>query len=431
MVFTELQNLRWCKTVRSFAFVIAFFTVPAVSLPMSDKSVEVVSSLQANRGWIYNEGEMTAHTSLAGLKLKMKQGGKLNVVFNGYAQKINLVESKSDNYSSTDYTVNQLLVSYRVGANFKVSAGRQRVLWGHGLSFVPTDFVNPPLDPSRLDLTNAKGVDAVSLDYFARNNSLTLLANVSDSMARAGAGLKWTNNALNGLDFNLVYYNSHETANAIGTSISTDPVSWFSDDSNGELNAIISIGVKQRSEYSPIITTSESYLGESIKCDHFRNSPKENGPFTSAMFGLTYEWIDSRMTFRTDTYYLEEGFKRSELNRFYLSTENGCALVTDVIDDVSTLVPGRVQTKYSTFSVGQDPITEASGNRFTDNLSYSIGYTRGNEDGSDLTTIAIRSRYFSAAELALDIFLPNGDEHTEFGALPMDRQVTLGVTFAF
>ncbi|MBU2985619.1 hypothetical protein KO528_09685 [Saccharophagus degradans] len=404
-------------------------SVPAFSLPMSNDRFEVESTVQANSGWLYDDGEVTAKTNLAGLKLKMKHGGKVNVVFNGYAQKTDLTES--DVHLNTDYTVNQLYVSYRVGTAFKLSAGRQRVLWGHGLSFIPTDFVNPPLDPSRLDLTNAKGVDAISLDYFARNNSLTMLTNISDSMERAGAGIKWTNNALDGLDFNFVYYNSHETQNAIGSSISTDPISWFRDDSKGELNTILSVGLKQKSEYKPIVTTKESYLGEPLDCSYFDDSLKDNGPYVSAMFGLTYEWIDSRMTFRTESYYLEEGFNRNELKRFYGSSRNGCALATNIINNISSLVPGRVQNKYSTFSIGQDPLTEGTGNRFTDNLSYSIGYTRGNGDGSDLTTLALRSRYFRSAELALDIFLPRGDGYTEFGALPMDRQVTLGVSISF
>jgi len=417
-------------SIAAFPILAIILSQNAIALPMSSNKVQMESSLNLSAGRMYYEQESTPANEIAGAKFKLKKGRKLAMVFDGYLQRLNEVDENGGK-TEEEYTLNQLYISHRMGTPYKLTVGRQRVLWGHGLSFVATDFVNPPLDPSRLDLTNAKGVDSVSLDYFASNNSFTLLANLSDENQRTGFGVKWTTNTIDGADFNFVYYNAAETDNALGLSVSADPVRWFIEDSKGEFNTTLAVGIKQKSEYRAMVNRDTEFNGSSINCSYMDENKKEGDSFVSAMFGVAYEWIDSRVSLRSETYYLQEGYDRKELESFYQSTANACALATPVIGDFTQTVPGRVQKHYSTLSIGQDPITEGSGNRFTDNFSYAVGFTRGNEDRSTITTLSFRSRYFDSTEIALDFLFPDGDHDTEFGAIPMDQQITIGVTIAF
>jgi len=419
------------KITPVFAVLVVAWALPwsgaLLALPFGENRFEIEPSLNITEGRNYSDSDVQPANEIVGAKLRIKKGSSVNIYFDGYAQRITEQDMDRE-IKTTDYTVNQFSISQRMWQSVKVTLGRQRVLWGHGFSYVATDFINPPLDPSRLDLANAKGVDSLSFDYFSSGNSITSLVKMSSEAYREGYGFKWTNNSIEGLDFNLIYYNSEETGNALGISFSTDPVRWFKDDSKGALNATLSLGIKEKSEYFQIESSEINPTGVPLSCTHLTGDHKDDRKsFASAMFGLSYEFMQSGVSIRSETYYLQEGYRAEELQRLYNSVGNECGLFTDVRTDLANLILGRIQQHYSTVFIGQDPVTEASGNRFTDRLSYSVGYTVGHEDYSGLTSIAIRSSYFNSAEISLDILIPSSDPTTEFGAIRVDKQITLGL----
>ena len=115
--------------------------------------------------------------------------------------------------------LNQLYASARFDGSHKLTVGRQRLLWEHGFSFIPTDFINPPRDPGALDIEHRKGVDSISLDIFGRRTRYTFLANL-DKRKDPGFGGKITNSSVAGLGLNAVYYYAKETGNDAGLSFS-------------------------------------------------------------------------------------------------------------------------------------------------------------------------------------------------------------------
>lgn len=425
------------------------FSFDTQALPRPNKGVRVDTELNLNFGmetlnddsvFLTDKDGFNTVNEIIGTKIKIRPNRKTTYVFDGYALQFDQGVFNPDGSFRTenDYktTINQLFVSHRFSGNMKVTVGRQRILWGHGLAYVPSDFINPPLDPSGLDLTNAKGVDSVSLDWFTSGNSYTLLLNLDDNAERTGVGAKWTNNTIDGFDFNLVYYNSAETGNALALSLSGDPL-IFTGESKGELSTTVNFALREKSQYRQ--TTTQQFIGDPIDgVPNVINYPApgevkdDRDIWLTYLLGLTYEMLESHLTFRGEYYYIQDAYDKNDLRNIYGALEDPASPLGNLSANwLNSLAYGRNQHRYFAFTISQDALTEGSGNQFTDNFGWGVSLTRGLEDNSTLGSINLNSRYFENAEITLDLLLPFGNNDSEFGSMSFNWRADLGVNISF
>lgn len=433
-------------SIGSFILLLGLVTTASEALPRKSKKMRIDASIDTNLSvqdrnvdTVYpgdTDGVGTVN-EVIGTELKLRPDRKWLFQFNGFAQKFREVslDTTGDISGEEKYRtqVNQLFMSYRFSGGYKVSVGRQRILWGHGLSFVPTDFINPPLDPSALDLNNAKGVDSVVLDYFTAGNSYTLLVNFDDNAAKTAYGTKWTSNFIDNFDFTMVYYHSEETGNAYGLSFSGDPIALLFDESDGKLSTTLSIARRDKSQYRQLLDGEFEYNGQLISFAKRGDlKPESDGPFLSYLVGVNYEFLESNFSLRAEYYHIEDAYQGHELARIFGGMQNMASpeyLMT--YNWLGSLSVGRNQTDYLALTLSQETLTEGTDNYFTNTLGYSVGITQGLEDNSSLATININSRYFDTVELTLDILMPMGDRFTEFGTMDFDWRADFGVTYIF
>ncbi len=421
----------------------------AEALPRPGKGVRVDTELNLNFGmetlnddsvFLTDKDGFNTVNQIIGTKVKVRPDRKTTFVFDAYMLQYDQGIFADDGGFQTqnDYkaTYNQLFFSHRFAGNMKLTVGRQRILWGHGLAYVASDFINPPLDPSGLDLTNAKGVDSVSVDWFTRGNSYTLLLNLDNSAERTGVGAKWTNNTLDGFDFNVVYYNSAETGHAAALSLSGDPL-VFTGESKGELSTTVNIAMREKSQYRK--TTTQQFTGNPgddnlpvITYPAPGDLKDERGNWLTYLLGLTYEMLDTHLTFRGEYYYIQDAYNKDDLREIYGALDQPASPKGMLSANwLNSLAYGRNQHRYFAFTISQDALTEGSGNRFTDNFSWGFSFTRGLEDHSTLGSINLSSRYFDNAEITLDVLLPMGKDDSEFGSMSFDWRADLGINISF
>jgi hypothetical protein len=327
-----------------------------------------------------------------------------------------------------DTRLNQLFGVYDYSESWKFRVGKQRVLWGHGFAYIPTDFINPPLDPTGLDLAK-EGVEAVSVDYFSRLFSLTGVLTRGDELTVDGAGLKATSSAISGLDANLVYFHSDQVGHAGGLSFASDSsvMPWAP-----WPGLILSggVGVHQRSRYPRIVDTTVATPGGPVSFPAVGTSGAE-GPYYSFLTGLSYEVVSRRLALRGEYYHIGDAYSRGEYRHLLDALSDSASprggLASPWLDQ---LAPGRSQRDYLNLSAGQRAITEGGG-RVLDTLGYELGVLWGLEDASGLLSATVNSRYWNHTELSLRAFLPVGDRRSEFGTLPFDWYVEAGIKVAF
>ncbi|MCY7295219.1 hypothetical protein [Alteromonas sp. a30] len=433
----------------------ALVSLSANALPRPGAGVRVDAELNLNFGtenvnsdsiFLTDKDGFNTVNEIIGTKIKIRPDRKTTYIFDAYMLKFDDGVFNTDGSFHTeseyDVTYNQLFVAHRFAGNMKVTVGRQRILWGHGLAYVPSDFINPPLDPSGLDLTNAKGVDSVSLDWFTAGNSYTLLLNLDNSAERTGIGAKWTNNTIDGFDFNVVYYNSEETGNAAAISFSGDPL-VFTGESKGELSTTVNIAMRERSQYAR--PTTQTFVGDAFSdptgMGAISNSitypapgevKDDKGNWLTYLVGMSYELLESHLTFRGEYYYIQDAYSKDTLRDIYGALDDPASPQGLLSANwLNSLAYGRNQHRYFAFTLSQDALTEGSGNQFTDNFGYSVSLTRGLEDHSTLGSINLNSRYFENAEITLDILLPFGDDDSEFGSMSFNWRADIGVNISF
>ncbi len=394
-----------------------------------DGAIPTDGELNLGYGAIKNpDGDFDSQEHYLGGQLKIRPSDTSIFLLDGFLKSKKVSDFNAEgsffSYRDTEQRLNQLYASIRFDGGHKLTVGRQRLLWGHGFSFIPTDFINPPRDPGALDIENRKGVDSISLDIFGRRTSYTFLVNL-DKSNDPGFGGKITNSSVAGLDLNAVYYYAKETGNAAGISFSADPLSWFSI-GNGELTMIGSVAVKQKSSYFRPVFQSDingaTYWapGEPIAGDE--------GNIYSSLYGLYYELPQYRISMRAEYYRVGDAYSALQLQSLYGGLNNQYQLYKPWENALPT---GRTQQHYVSLSFGQDKITDATGIKISDTFGYSFSYLQGQDDKSELFSAALVSTYFETMEIAANWFIPVGSSHSEFNDANYDYIFNLSFKVIF
>jgi hypothetical protein len=394
--------------------------------PLSGNAALTVGTQEYNRQSIYPpegpaSGPEVVSRKVTGV-LRYSRPGLFLALFDGQ------VDNRPHAEDAYDTRVNQLFGVYDAFESWKIRVGKQRTLWGHGFAYIPTDFINPPLDPTGLDLAK-EGVEAVSVDYFTSLYSVTGIVARGDDLDVEGAGFKVTSSAISGLDLNAVYYHSDIVGHASGVSFAADSSSipW------APWPGVILTGsaaVHQKSRYPEVVDREVGPPGGTVTFPGVGRAG-EDGPYYSFLAGLSYEVLSWRLSTTAEYYYIGDAYSERDFGK-----------VVDALKDSGTprsqlaspwldhLAPGRNLRQYLNLSLGQRSITDGA-NRFSDTFGYDVGLLWGLEDSSGLVSFGVKSRYWNRAELWLRTFVPAGRSDTEFGTMPFDWYVETGLRIGF
>lgn len=324
----------------------------------------------------------------------------------------------------TGARLNQLYVTLDLAPAWKLRLGKQRVLWGKGLSYIPTDFVNPTLDPSGIDLAKV-GVPAVSVDHVTDNYSVTVLVRQETRSRPDSIGIKLATGALGGVDFDAIAYHSPAVGNALGGSFSLDAGEVLSPRLAG---LVLSGGLAQhRSSRYPALAAADAGGGLAFYPVGATGAP---GRYTSAMLSAAYQ-IDNRLGVTAEAYRIGDAWERgayAALLRCLDARGSACAGLSS--GWLGRFTAGRNQRDYQTLSLSVGYFSD-SGNRFTDTLGLDLGLLRGVGDGSRHVMLSLKSNYWDRVEIGWRNFLTQGGRATEFGAQPYRWYSELGVSIAF
>ncbi len=320
--------------------------------------------------------------------------------------------------------VNQLYAIFDLTPRLKMRLGKQRVLWGHGLSYIPTDFINPPLDPSGLDLAK-EGVTALSLDYINSEYALTLLAHCEDEAnCLDSVGLKLSSYALAGIDFAGVLYHAPSIGNAVGGSFSFD-AGEIIDPLLGGLVISGGLALHERSRYPEVVSQQageESY--------YLPGPLGKRGPYTSWMVAASHQATD-RFNITGEYYHIGDAYSEDEYRDMVSclsDRQHACrGLSAGMLNHFSL---GRSQRDYATLSFSLSSLTEGVA-RFSDTFGVDLGVLQGMGDHSRNLSLAFHSTYWDQAEITWRNLYTDGADDTEFGTAPFRWYSELSVTFAF
>ena len=377
---------------------------------------------QATNRTIYTPEGSTSHPSLVSRKLnpifKLDKTGVFSAVLDG--------EWDQRPYGESKGRVNQLFASFSLTDSLRLRVGRQRTLWGHGFSYIPTDLINPPLDPSGLDLAKV-GVPAVSFDWVRDKYSLTGIVRREQSGIDS-AGLKLVTSPVSGVDLNLITYHAPSIGNALGASFAVDATQVISD----KLPGLVLYGGLEshtRSRYPEAIAVAASPATGGIAYPAL-GERGASGRFRSFLLGTTWQ-INSDLSLTGEYYHIGDAYSKAHFNNLLtLLSERGslgAGLTSPWLDSLAT---GRNQRQYYYVSLAQNALT--SGNsRLTDTLSATLGLLGSPDDQSRLWSVALKSTYWDRAEVTWRTFVPTGRKVSEFGSLPYNWYSEIGVKIGF
>ena len=323
--------------------------------------------------------------------------------------------------------VNQLNAVFDLGNSFKMRVGKQRVLWGRGFIYVPTDLINPPLDPSGLDLAKV-GVSAVSFDYINTNYSVSTLVRREKNGIDSG-GVKFSPSWRSGLDLDFIFYHAPSIGNAAGVSFAADAEQLISQNLTG---VVIFGGFAQhsRSRYPEMqsqIFTDANGNSTPFSAVAARGQP---GKYNSFLLGASYQTAGN-LLYLGEYYHIGDAYSKDQFGRLLSALSDKGSLRQGLQAPwLNHLSFGRNQRNYMSLSINKSSLTDGF-SRLTDTFTVELAMLRSLDDRSGLNQLSLISNYWDRAEVSLRTLFPYGKTATEFGGSPYKWYAELGIKIAF
>jgi hypothetical protein len=270
------------------------------------------------------------------------------------------------------FDVNQFYADLNFGDLFYLRAGKQRLKWGAGWVFNPSDPVNPPKDPTAARQTT-EGVPALKAELITSLASLAAFTVVYDHLENFGVGGKISSSALPGSDFSLSAYWSQSDSWTAALNLSVAP-----------LYAL------------PGWDTLQLWFEGSLYA----------GLQYSLLAGASATLPVIRTSLLAEYYRLSEGLTRAE-ERLVADTLGSAALAAR---------PGRLGKDYAFLSLTQSSLTD-NGHPVFDHLGLSSSLLLNLTDLSILARHGITTSFVKDSTVDLSVAWAAGGRASEFANL--------------
>ena len=284
------------------------------------------------------------------------------------------------------FVVNQFYADLNFSDLFYLRAGKQRLKWGAGWVFNPSDPVNPPKDPTAARQTT-EGVPALKAELITPVLSFAAFSVAYDRLEHFGVGGKVSSSALPGSDLSLSAYWSQTDSWTAALNLSVAP-----------LYALPG--------WDTVQLWFESCLYGKPRYLEVPPAASPSGLQHSLLAGVSATLPGIRTSILAEYYRLSEGLTRAE-EQLVSDTKGSKALAVR---------PGRLGKDYAFLSLTQGSITD-NGHPVFDHIGLSSSLLLNITDLSMLARHGISTAFIGDSAVDLSVAWAAGGESSEFGNL--------------
>jgi hypothetical protein len=302
--------------------------------------------------------------------------------------------------------INELYTDVNFGDLLYFRMGKQRLKWGAGFVYNPSDPVNPPKDPTASRAVR-EGVPAAKAEIITPVVSLTAFGVFFDQLQESGVGGRISSSKIPGTDLSLSGYWSRSESWTAAVNASVAPLyevpGWDT------LQIWFEGGLAGRARYA-------AFAGSAVPGTW-------DGVQYSFLFGASATLPEIRTMVITEYYHLSEGLGASELQAVYSAPSP--AWLAELARR-----PARQGKDYLFVSLTQPSITD-SGNPVLDKIGLRGSGLVSLTDLSFFLQAGITSSFVEDSSVELGVSWAQGGSGTEFGNSPASLSGTLTVRVYF
>jgi hypothetical protein len=322
---------------------------------------------------------------------------------------------------SPSLLVNELYTDVNFGDLFFLRLGKQRLKWGAGYVYNPSDPVNPPKDPTAARAVR-EGVPAAKAELITSVVSVSGFAVIFDTLEQSGVGARLSSSALPGTDLSISGYWSQSESWTAALNASVAPLyevpGWDT------LQAWFEGGISGKARYAAF--SQGGLSGSTVPA-------ARDGAQYSFLIGASAALPEIRTMVITEYYHLSEGLGTSDLNSVYASlgsTAPGVAAASSAWLAELARRPARQGKDYLFLSLTQPSITD-SGDPVLDKIGFRGTGLLSLTDLSFFTDAAVITSFVTDSTVELGVTWAQGGSQTEFGNVPSALSGTLTVRIFF
>jgi hypothetical protein len=319
------------------------------------------------------------------------------------------------------FLVNELYSDLSFGDLLYLRLGKQRLKWGAGYVFNPSDPVNPPKDPTAMRAVR-EGVTALKLELITKSISFMSFGVLYDAVGQTGLGSKVSTSAIPGTDLSLSGYWSRSE-------------SW-----TGALNASVA-PLYDVPGWDTLQVWFEGSLYGKGKYASFAQGMNPGTVITGTPSGVQYNFLagisaqipEIRTTVLVEYYHLSEGLSRGELGAVYeelRSTDPAVFYEPRGWGSELARRPGRQAPDYLFASLTQPTVTD-NGDPVFDKIGLTASCLLSLTDLSFFASGGITTTFVKDSSVDLTVNWAHGGKDTEFGNAPSVLSVALDVKVYF
>ncbi|HUI69322.1 MAG TPA: hypothetical protein VL354_02300 [Spirochaetia bacterium] len=302
--------------------------------------------------------------------------------------------------------VNELYADLNYGDLLYLRLGKQRLKWGAGFVYNPSDPVNPPKDPTALRAVR-EGVTALKLEVITKPMSVMGFGVLYDALGQTGLGSRISTPLIPSTDLALSGYWSQSESWTVALNASVAPLYEIPGWDTLQL------------WFEGSLYDKPLYLSVSV-------TPPAS-PGYSFLTGGTATMPVARTVFLAEYYHLSEGLGRSQLASVYQGVRAGS--LPQWYTELARR-PARQGSDYLYVSVTQPTFTD-DGNLVFDKIGILGSCLLNLADTSFFATGGVTTTFVKDSEVDLTVTWANGGADTEFGNTLSSVAVTLDVKVFF
>lgn len=313
---------------------------------------------------------------------------------------------------NVEFGVNEMYADINFGNVFFLRLGKQRLKWGVGYSFKPSDPVNPPKDPT--DLTRSlEGVRAIKAEFISRIISLMAFGVFNGKLD--GIGSKLSTSSVKNTDLSLSLYIDDLRSQLIALNTSFVPFYDFPG-------------------WDSFQIWTEGCIYEKARYNSFQEGSLAGSVGMYAKSGQKYNFLlgaqgqlPTNTTLIAEYYHISEGLTKKDEQAIFTAFRSpdpdifasSQPWLTELADRPSQLC----QNNFF-FSLVQPTFTE-NGNPFWDYIGLSTNCLLNLTDLSFLFLTTLTTTYIKDSSIDLRLSWAHGNKDSEYGNMAYNYSIAL------
>jgi hypothetical protein len=319
------------------------------------------------------------------------------------------------------FLINELYADLNIGDAFFLRLGKQRLSWGAGYVFNPSDPVNPPKDPTASRAVR-EGVPALKAELISEYVSLMAFSVLHDEVEELGYGAKLSTSVVPNSDIALSGYWSPSQSWTAALNASIAP--FYELPGWDTIQVWIEGGIYDQARYKAY---AEGALPGSAA------AVAASGTQYAVLGGLSAQVPGLRTFFLAEYYHLSEGLPGDESAAVYRalgSPDPAIAGASSAWYSELARRPARLARDYLFASLSQPSITD-SGDPLLDKIGLSATCLVNLSDLSLYASGGLSLGFVDDASIDLSADWFSGDGESEFGNAPSSLAFGLEVKVFF